>query len=112
MGQGPMSLNWTAPELTMHISQGFTEETDIFALGMTMLEIFTGEPPYGRDVTPVAIIVALMVTHNRPIRPPELSGPEERQTQMWELIQDCWAINPTDRPSASSVLNSLQSFAS
>ncbi|KAF8596873.1 kinase-like protein [Ceratobasidium sp. AG-I] len=107
--QNTVALNWAAPELLIDADTVRTLESDIYSLGMTMLEIFTDEPPYGRSTTPAAIIVVLLSTHQRPSRPKPLEF-GVKQNKIWELIVRCWAEDPKGRPDALSVLKSLKSF--
>ncbi|KAG9122843.1 hypothetical protein FRC07_000600, partial [Ceratobasidium sp. 392] len=62
------TVRWMAPELQVVESQGITAETDVFAFGMTMLELFTGAPPFSEIKNDVAVL--LKYQHGeRPSRP-------------------------------------------
>ncbi|KAF8593042.1 hypothetical protein BDV93DRAFT_294419 [Ceratobasidium sp. AG-I] len=82
------------------------KQTDVYALGMTMLEIITGAVPYSEYRTDMGIYRAI---HNKqfPRRPAELSGPDERAEMMWLLLLECWDYDPTARPDAAAVLELL-----
>ncbi|CAE6445327.1 unnamed protein product, partial [Rhizoctonia solani] len=50
------SLRWAAPEILLEEVRTRTTESDVYALGMTMLEIFTGEVPYPDCRTEIGVI--------------------------------------------------------
>ncbi|KAG9093265.1 hypothetical protein FRC07_011498, partial [Ceratobasidium sp. 392] len=106
---GGGTLRWMAPEL-MHLSSDEDEnsttssavtrttQTDVYALGMLMLEIITGKVPYAEYKTDSAVIVAL--TKKRlPRRPTQAICHDS----MWSLLAACWNHDPEARPSASLV---------
>lgn len=63
------------------------------------MKVFTGQVPY-YGLSDVAVIRALL-QHQLPKRPATLS--EGR----WERLQGCWAADPAQRATASSLLISL-----
>ncbi|CAE6468139.1 unnamed protein product [Rhizoctonia solani] len=101
------STRWAAPELLLEEATK-SKESDIYALGMTMLEVITGEVPYPKCRTDGQIITQLM-QGAQPARPKEL-GDNNRDNQMWNLLVGCWNREPVARPSAEQVLESLLSI--
>jgi len=87
-----------------------SRQTDIYALGMTTLEIVSGKVPYSEYKNDVAIIRALD-RKRPPMRPKELPCPNERADAIWTLLLQCWDHDPVSRPDALSVLISLQLLA-
>ncbi|CAE6397369.1 unnamed protein product, partial [Rhizoctonia solani] len=96
-----LSIRWAAPELFK--GQGRTRMTDVWALGMVLLEIFTGSVPYAKilsDVAPLEDIKKLVL----PERPEEHIPTGDAQADLlWSLLNQCWAAGPMDRPTAAGV---------
>ncbi|KAF8596165.1 kinase-like protein [Ceratobasidium sp. AG-I] len=112
---GGGTLRWMAPELLLMTDEDAnvgvlrTTRTDVYALGMIMLEIFTGKVPYaeyGRD----GPIYSALTNKQPPARPIILMSPTTQADEMWNLLRSCWNHNPTLRPNALSVLTSLLSL--
>ncbi|CAE6510801.1 unnamed protein product, partial [Rhizoctonia solani] len=81
-----------------------TKNTNMYALGMTMLEIFTGSSPFPerKDVSVILAVLGGAV----PTRPPQL-GEEEKGNMMWHLMSLCWNRDATARPSSAQMVNAL-----
>jgi len=114
---GGGTLRYMAPELLLHKEEDGeaasppvmrNKHTDIYALGMTMLETISGKVPYSEYKQDMSILGTLM-NKKPPKRPEELPSPNERADHMWALLLRCWDHNPAARPDALSVLTSLQS---
>ncbi|KAF8594402.1 WD40 repeat-like protein [Ceratobasidium sp. AG-I] len=112
---GGGTLRWMAPELALHGEDDESPpvsrntKTDIYALGMTILEIMSGDVPYHyyqRDVT----IYGALNKRQPPKCPQVLSEPDGRSSYVWNLLLACWDHDPSARPDASSILASLQRF--
>ncbi|KDQ14597.1 hypothetical protein BOTBODRAFT_32344 [Botryobasidium botryosum FD-172 SS1] len=97
------NLRWTAPEL-LNIDEAPVQTTaaDIFAFGMTIAEVFTGDPPFGRHTyrSEGAILMAIV----NGIRPPR---PDNMRDGLWEIAQACWNHDPTSRPNIREVEDML-----
>ncbi|KAF8596176.1 WD40 repeat-like protein [Ceratobasidium sp. AG-I] len=112
---GGGTMRWMAPELLLssdddgNPTANRTMQTDIYALGMTILEIISGNVPYVEYKNESGIYRALD-KKKPPNRPKELLLPEERGEQMWSLLLQCWDHDPTARPEASVVLRLLQTI--
>ncbi|KAF8601674.1 kinase-like protein [Ceratobasidium sp. AG-I] len=109
---GGGTVRWMAPELLLLEEDEDapqptrTMKTDVYALGMTMLEIISGEVPYHQYQHDRTIILALE-KKKLPKCPEMLSAPDERVTRMWNLLLECWDHDPEARPCAPSLLTSL-----
>ncbi|CAE6460957.1 unnamed protein product [Rhizoctonia solani] len=105
-----LSIRWTAPELFE--GQGHTRMTDVWALGMVLLEIFTGSVPYAKilsDVAPFKDIKKLIL----PERPEEHIPTGDAQADLlWSLLNQCWAAGPMDRPTAEEVHDKIREMES
>ncbi|KEP49401.1 tyrosine kinase family catalytic domain protein [Rhizoctonia solani 123E] len=101
------TTRWTAPELLLEEATK-SKESDVYALGMTMLEVITGEVPYPKCKTDPQVITQV-IRGAQPSRPKELDD-NNRDNQMWDLLVSCWNREPVARPSAEQVLESLLSM--
>jgi len=109
------TTRWMAPELFFPDKFGYTgklvkqlpsKETDIYAIGMTILEVLTGCVPFANVARNETVIFKVM-DGVRPDRPP--SGLSDT---LWELLVATWvaqhAQGPEGRPPASTVLDRLK----
>ncbi|KAI9205431.1 kinase-like domain-containing protein [Polychytrium aggregatum] len=88
---------WMAPEIIIHSAYGY--KADIWSLGITIIELATGNPPFS-DLDPRRAIF-----HIPRSNPPKL---EDRFTQaIREFISCCLQQNPDDRLSAEDLFNRL-----
>ncbi|CUA71616.1 Proto-oncogene tyrosine-protein kinase ROS [Rhizoctonia solani] len=99
-----ISVRWAAPEM-LEGKQGF--ESDVYALGMTILEAFVGSVPYA-SLTDLAVIARLM-QKIPPERPQECMGGEFPDA-LWNLLTKSWDAVPENRPMAQSVRNTLMAM--
>ncbi|KAF8593104.1 kinase-like protein [Ceratobasidium sp. AG-I] len=100
-----LSPRWAAPELFQE-EGSFSVEADVFALGMTMLEIVTGSIPYHR-MNDLGVIYAI-VSGRLPERPEDTIPMGRRESDVfWSLLVRCWNIVPELRPSGFEVWSDL-----
>ncbi|KIK58563.1 hypothetical protein GYMLUDRAFT_170833 [Collybiopsis luxurians FD-317 M1] len=101
------AIRWMAPELLDPDDSGVLSHTsrDIYAFGMTVIEILTLQLPFYDQRTDYAVL-ACVVTGKRPPRPQTSLCTEA----LWDLTVRCWAQDPLDRPEAREVHESLQSM--
>ncbi|KAG8717929.1 hypothetical protein FRC09_013430 [Ceratobasidium sp. 395] len=111
-----------APELLLSSDEGEdededevsaprTSQTDIYALGMTLLEIVTGKVPYAEYKVDRAIIRALD-KKQFPKCPKEFMFEDGPENWMWLLLQTCWDHDPKARPPASFIYSRLTAESS
>ncbi|CAE6460181.1 unnamed protein product, partial [Rhizoctonia solani] len=104
------SMRWAAPELLKEGSRS-SKPADVYALGMTVLEIFTGEVPYPQCRMDIQVMYKLQ--HGTlPTRPVEKFKDDIRGNRMWKLLVSCWNGEPDARPTAEQALESLNDIAS
>ncbi|CAE6490950.1 unnamed protein product [Rhizoctonia solani] len=102
------STRWVAPEMLGEDTPIRTKESDVYALGMTMLEIFTGSVPYPecqKDFN----VMKKVDRGTLPNRPTQHLGTDQRGDVVWELMLSCWSRTLDKRPSAERVVEVLTS---
>lgn len=94
---GAMRHDYAPPELYSNDSGIvlMSPATDVFSFGFLIIEVYSGEPPYG-DMSPAGAIIA---THSgkRPQRPDSL--PKD----LWIIAQRCWTHEAKDRPQMKDI---------
>lgn len=90
-------LEYAAPEV---IFTSITKESDVWAFGVLMQEIYSGKSPFEgycrRD------IAEAICTRQMPIIPRSCTH------IIREMINSCWNMNPTRRPTTSAIYTALQ----
>jgi serine/threonine protein kinase len=76
-------------------------ESDVFSFGLIVYELLTGQSAFPDTLTEWQIAYILTSTDERP-EIPEFVLPHTR-----DLITDCWATEPEDRPSFEEIMNRL-----
>ncbi|KAG8723789.1 hypothetical protein FRC09_001757 [Ceratobasidium sp. 395] len=94
-----ISLRWTAPELLSQCQ--YSPQADVYALGMTILEVVTGAIPYV-GIKDISVITAI-VSGRLPARPEHIPAASKDGNTLWMLLNHCWAFSPGSRPTASEV---------
>ncbi|KAF8178966.1 kinase-like domain-containing protein [Mycena galopus ATCC 62051] len=101
------AYRWCAPEIC--IGQGvFTLGSDVYAYGMTVLEIFTHEQPYNNIKNTTEVVIRSAKGEH----PPQPTDPKVVRRglddQMWALLSLCWITDPSLRPTIQQVLEGLE----
>jgi len=106
------SPRWQAPELLIATTKDEarrTKETDSFAYGRVMLELFTGQLPFSYLSESTPSIFKMVLDGKFPERPLDKDVVSRGlDDKMWGLMENCWNINPTQRPSAAVILDHLE----
>ncbi|KDQ09993.1 hypothetical protein BOTBODRAFT_36611 [Botryobasidium botryosum FD-172 SS1] len=107
------NLRWLAPELLGPGDESEeparTAESDIFAFGRLIIEVFTGSWPFERILSD-EVVLSHVLKGKLPDRP---VGPGDEMTwrglddRMWELVRDCNHTSPSRRPTAPQVVSRL-----
>ncbi|KAG8702334.1 hypothetical protein FRC08_003548 [Ceratobasidium sp. 394] len=96
------SARWAAPEILMGGVRG--KPADVYALGMTLLEVVTGTVPFSDIPNNMAVISAICFGRKIPERPKEFPSFEGGEADsLWELIVRTWAYSDPYRPESSVV---------
>ncbi|KAF8517253.1 kinase-like domain-containing protein, partial [Hysterangium stoloniferum] len=88
------SLRWMAPEL-LHNGKP-NRQSDVWAFGMTILEILTGKLPYYQIKNDPVVI--MKITRGKIPPRPELSAAPFLSDHIWDLCEQCWRLDPHERP--------------
>jgi serine/threonine protein kinase len=75
-----------------------TLESDVFSFGVILCELLSGETGFSRRLTPPEMMKLVTLDHARP------SIPSFVCNEVRELIVDCLANEPYDRPSFQDIL--------
>ncbi|KAI9278141.1 kinase-like domain-containing protein [Umbelopsis sp. AD052] len=86
--------NWMAPEIID--LQGACVKSDIWSLGCTIVEMYTGKPPYSDLISMSALY--RIVEDDMPPLPDDISNP------MHDFLVCCFQKDPRSRPSAVELL--------
>ena len=99
-------IKWMAPESIRN--KEYNKKSDVFMFGMTMWEIFYGMEPY-QDMTAVSVAMGVV---NKKLRPSSDMDPQkyafiEMPDLYDQLMNECWAHKPDDRPPFAKVIINL-----
>ena len=96
--QGVFPIRWTAPEAMQSLV--FTPASDIWSFGMVLMELYQdGAEPYSEVKLPQ--VVAHVMAGNRP------EQPDGCNVAMYELLHECWSMDPSERPNFDRVVEVL-----
>lgn len=87
-----------APEVIEHNPYG--EKADVFSFGILLWELLTGKVPY-QEMTPLQAAIGVVQKGLRP------AIPSDCPPALADIMRQCWAKNPKDRPSFESLKASL-----
>ncbi|RLN91164.1 hypothetical protein BBJ28_00021391 [Nothophytophthora sp. Chile5] len=97
------AYRWKAPELLLGLT-GPTVESDVFGFGMCIIELISGEFPWGPTMPDPAVKFHVAKGKSLPPRP---AGFTDNQ---WSLIQRMSCFDPKERISLAAVVDMLYSF--
>lgn len=95
------SPNYMAPEQWgANVRGPVSFETDCWSFACSVLEMFTGERPWG-NMTPEEIFKAVVIRHDKPIVPSELPPAVER------VLNGCFEYDYRHRPAFHEILRAF-----
>lgn len=97
-------ISGTAAYLAPEVARGAqpTPAADVFALGATLFHALEGQPPYGSNPNPLALLYAAA---NGQLSQPRNAGP------LTDLLLSLLSFEPEDRPPMGEVRDELLDFA-
>jgi serine/threonine protein kinase len=88
---------WMAPEVIQRSL--YNEKVDIWALGILMMEMVDGEPPYMAE-NPMRALYLIATNESAPT----LQQAEKTSASLKDFLSCCLRRDPNDRPSAAELL--------
>ncbi|KXN87835.1 Serine/threonine-protein kinase STE20 [Leucoagaricus sp. SymC.cos] len=100
------TVRWTGPEVVSLAPDPSPkyDKLDVFALGMTILEVFSGQPPY-QDKSDIRATFAIAKSE-----PPKLPESMSNNPELKKLFDDCTRKIPDNRPSTSDAAERLRAL--
>ncbi|KAF2198764.1 hypothetical protein GQ43DRAFT_492882 [Delitschia confertaspora ATCC 74209] len=95
------SVFWMAPEVIRSQGQGYSAKVDIWSLGCVVLEMFAGKRPWSKEEA-IGAIYKLGSLNQAPPIPEDVS--RTITPQALSFMYDCFTIDPTERPTAETLL--------
>ncbi|CAH9141841.1 unnamed protein product [Cuscuta epithymum] len=95
------TYRWMAPEMIK--GKPYTHKIDVYSFGIVLWELTTSLVPF-QGMTPVQAAFAVSQKNERP------SLPETCQPALVHLIERCWVLNPSKRPTFSYIVSALERY--
>ncbi|KIM61219.1 hypothetical protein SCLCIDRAFT_909920 [Scleroderma citrinum Foug A] len=102
-GGGECTLKWKSPELL----QGgvVSAKADVWAFGMTALELFTREDPFHGFPTFASIMFRIIM--GGPDRPTASDTCDRMTDDWWDICSRCWQYTPAARPTMLDIVETI-----
>ncbi|MDO5627094.1 MAG: serine/threonine-protein kinase [Mobilicoccus sp.] len=104
---GSGTRGYLSPEQAL--GQGMSAASDVWGLGVTMMECLTGELPFGDEATWESRRRIPLVERPMPRRPFPVTQRISRELEA--LLVGCVALDPADRPTLAEVKSVLRALA-
>ncbi|KAK0244627.1 kinase-like domain-containing protein [Armillaria nabsnona] len=100
------SLRWMPPEIINNdlFDKRYITALDVYSFGCTIIEIYTGNPPFAHIRKEAAIINEMLTEGNQPELPSEMSF------GLWELVKQCLVSSAGDRPASEDLMSRLEAY--
>ncbi|KAI6142182.1 kinase-like domain-containing protein, partial [Pisolithus tinctorius] len=98
-----VSLRWLAPERLNTPTPTSTQEADVWAFGMTVLELFSRKNPF-HEVRVEWGVVKRIVEGHLPDRPSDESTSFRLCDSWWKICLECWEYDPVQRPAMNDIM--------
>lgn len=90
---------WMAPEFLR--GEPSNEKSDVYSFGVILWELVTMQQPWN-GLSPAQVVGAVAFQNRR------LSIPQNTSPVLASLMESCWADDPAQRPSFSSIVETLK----
>ncbi|KIM61482.1 hypothetical protein SCLCIDRAFT_25809 [Scleroderma citrinum Foug A] len=100
---GGGTIRWIAPEILD--GNEISVASDIWAFGMTALELFTRLPPFHEKLNPASVIYRIL--QGPPDRPTNELTCSRLTDAWWDVCSRCWIYEPPSRPEMSEIFRKL-----
>ena len=101
-----MSPELLDPEIPIH---QLTKYSDCYAFGMVIYEVLSRRVPFHQYLG--FIVASKVLKGDRPERPGGVERVWFEADDLWELLKQCWAPQPEDRPGIEDVLQCLEKIS-
>lgn len=92
---------YIAPEILNNLND---EKSDVYAFSILMYEVLTGLEPYEQIINPVSFLFDVSEKNHRP----DFNKCERPiKESVRELCEQCWAKNPSERPTFEEIFQKL-----
>ena len=107
MNLGGGTPPYMAPELMYPSKFGLrgpqlSREADIYSFGMAMYEVVTGIRPFGAEGMRYEELMFVVMEGGRPAKPDDAETVGFRNG-LWDLVEQCWSQDRTQRPNTLDV---------
>ncbi|KLO07661.1 kinase-like protein [Schizopora paradoxa] len=89
------------------------EKTDVWAFGMTILELLSGDVPFAKIRNDLKVIFAI-VNKTLPSEPALSDGEpasDALRGYMWTICSRCWTMEPAQRPTMGELLKEMEEYS-
>ncbi|KAF9555647.1 kinase-like protein [Agrocybe pediades] len=110
------TTRWQAPELLSPDVEDprVTTESDVYAYGCVLYEVYTGKVPFYEFHRDFVVIVQVL-EGRKPTRPQALPSFKSQfgfteSENMWEIMESCWDREPSRRPTMTQIIQSIRAL--
>lgn len=96
--------HWTAPEVIKRKEYG--PEVDVWAFGITVVEMLDGAPPYATE-EPLKVLFLILVNGT-----PELKAPDVLSDELKDFLANCLDVDVASRSTMPELVEVRVSFSS
>ncbi|KAF8517673.1 kinase-like protein, partial [Hysterangium stoloniferum] len=100
------SLRWMSRELLLN--ERVHKGSDVWAFGMTVIEILTGKLPYS-EISLDPAVMHLIMNGQIPSRP-DASTASSLTEELWSICTRCWDPDPKKRPAMGDIRTLHQQY--